>query len=42
MTEAQKLDAPYFVATDEPPPAAAIDDDIYLTVTTAVGFSRKG
>jgi hypothetical protein len=36
MTEAQKLGAPFFFATDEPPTAAAIDDDIYLAVTTAV------
>jgi hypothetical protein len=36
MTEAQKLGAQFFFATDEPPTAAAIDDDIYLTVTTAV------
>jgi hypothetical protein len=37
-----KLDAPFFVAADEPPTAAAIDDDIYLTVTTAVlGFPGK-
>jgi hypothetical protein len=43
MTEAQKLGAPFFFATDEPPTAAAIDDDIYLTVTTrGPGISRKG
>ncbi len=36
MTEAQETGAPFFFATDEPPTAAAIDDDIYLTVTTAV------
>ena len=42
MTEAQKLDAPFFFATDEPPTAVAIDDDIYLTVRTAVpGFPGK-
>jgi hypothetical protein len=43
MTEAQKLDAPFFFATDEPPAAPAIvDDDICLTVTTAVpGFPGK-
>ena len=35
MTETQKHGAPFFFATDEPPTAAAIDDDIYLTVTTA-------
>jgi hypothetical protein len=32
MTEAQKLGAPFFFATDEPPTVAAVDDDIYLTV----------
>ena len=32
----QETGAPFFFATDEPPTAAAIDDDIYLTVTTAV------
>ena len=43
MTEAQKLDAPFCYATDEPPTAAAIDDDIYLTVTAATpGFPGKG
>jgi hypothetical protein len=36
LTEAQEIGAPFFFATDEPPTAAAIDDDIYLTVTTAV------
>ena len=36
MTETQKLGAPFFFATDKPPTAVAIDDDIYLTVTTAV------
>ncbi len=36
MTNAQEIGAPFFFATDEPPTAAAIDDDIYLTVTTAV------
>jgi hypothetical protein len=36
MTEAQETGAPFFFAMDEPPTAAAIDDDIYLTVTTAV------
>lgn len=36
MTHAQEIGAPFFFATDEPPTAAAIDDDIYLTVTTAV------
>ena len=28
--------APFFFATREPPSATAIDDDIYLTVTTAM------
>ena len=28
--------APFFFATDSPPTATAVDDDIYLTVTTAV------
>ncbi len=36
MTETQETGAPFFFATDEPPTAAAIDDDIYLTVTAAV------
>jgi hypothetical protein len=36
MTETQARGAPFFFATDEPPTAAAIDDDIYLTVTVAV------
>ena len=27
--------APFFFATQEPPSAAAIDDDVYLTVTAA-------
>ncbi len=36
MTNTQEIGAPFFFATDEPPTAAAIDDDIYLTVTAAV------
>ncbi len=28
--------APFFFAMHEPPTAAAIDDDVYLTVTTAM------
>ncbi len=28
--------APFFFATQEPPSATAIDEDIYLTVTTAM------
>jgi len=28
--------APFFFATEKPPTATAIDDDIYLTVTTAM------
>ena len=36
VTEGQEIGAPFFFATNEPPTAAAIDDDIYLTVTTAV------
>ena len=36
MTSTQEIGAPFFFATDQPPTAAAIDDDIYLTVTTAV------
>jgi hypothetical protein len=36
MVETQAHGAPFFFATDEPPTAAAIDDDIYLTVTVAV------
>ncbi|MGC2785324.1 MAG: hypothetical protein WA397_16125 [Roseiarcus sp.] len=36
MAETQAHGAPFFFATDEPPTAVAIDDDIYLTVTTAV------
>jgi len=36
MAETQEHGALFFFATDEPPTVAAIDDDIYLTVTTAV------
>ncbi len=36
MTTMQEIGAPFFFATDQAPTAAAIDDDIYLTVTTAV------
>jgi hypothetical protein len=36
MVEPQAHGGPFFFATDEPPTAAAIDDDIYLTVTVAV------
>lgn len=36
MVETQAHGAPFFFATDKPPTAVAIDDDIYLTVTTAV------
>ena len=32
----QEAGAPFFFATEEPPTATAIDDDIYLTVTAAV------
>ena len=36
MSESLEDGAPFFFATQEPPSATAIDDDIYLTVTTAV------
>ena len=36
MNEIHEDGAPFFFATREPPSATAIDDDIYLTVTTAV------
>ena len=36
MTAEVENSAPFFFATHEPPTAAAIDDDIYLTVMTAV------
>ena len=35
MNEIHEDGAPFFFATREPPSATAIDDDIYLTVTTA-------
>ena len=35
MCESLEDGAPFFFATREPPSATAIDDDIYLTVTTA-------
>ena len=34
--ETQELGAPFFFVTGEAPTVAAIDDDIYLTVTAAV------
>lgn len=34
--EIQELGAPFFFATGEAPTVAAIDDDIYLTVTAAM------
>ena len=36
MDESFEDGAPFFFATHEPPSAAAIDDDVYLTVTTAM------
>jgi hypothetical protein len=36
MAETQEHGALFFFATNEPPTVAAIDDDIYVTVTTAV------
>ncbi len=43
MNEIHEDSAPFFFATQEPPSATAIDDDIYLTVTTAVpAFPRSG
>ncbi len=36
MNEIHEDSAPFFFAMQEPPSATAIDDDIYLTVTTAV------
>ncbi len=36
MRESLEDGAPFFFATQEPPSATAIDDDIYLTVTTAM------
>ena len=34
--------APFFFATEKPPTATAIDDDIYLTVTTAMPDAPGG
>jgi hypothetical protein len=36
MCETCEDGAPFFFAAREPPSATAIDDDIYLTVTTAM------
>jgi hypothetical protein len=36
MTQMIEDGAPFFFATEQPPTAAAIDDDIYLTLTAAV------
>jgi hypothetical protein len=36
MMETVEDGAPFFFAGQQPPTAAAIDDDIYLTVTAAV------
>ena len=36
MSEPFEEGAPFFFASRQPPSAAAIDDDIYLTVTTAL------
>lgn len=36
MKESLEDGSPFFFATQAPPSAAAIDDDIYLTVTTAM------
>jgi hypothetical protein len=33
MTETLEDGAPFFFATQQPPTATAIDEDIYLTVT---------
>jgi hypothetical protein len=35
MTETQRDGAPFFFASQRPPTASAIDEDIYLTVTAA-------
>ena len=35
MSELVEDGAPFFFATQQPPSATAIDEDIYLTVTTA-------
>ncbi len=36
MSELVDEGAPFFFATHEPPTASAIDDDVYLTVTTSL------
>ena len=36
MWESLEDGAPFFFAAQEPPSATAIDDDVYLTVTTAM------
>lgn len=36
MIDTDEAGAPFFFATERPPTATAVDDDIYLTVTTAV------
>ena len=36
MTEAHQVGVTILLASQEPPSASAIDEDIYLTVTTAV------
>ena len=36
MMESEEAGAPFFFATERPPTAIAVDDDIYLTVTAAV------
>jgi hypothetical protein len=36
MTETLEDGAPFFFATQQPPTATAIDEDIYLTVTAEV------
>jgi hypothetical protein len=36
LSELLEDGAPFFFATQDPPSATAIDDDIYLTVTTAM------
>ncbi len=35
MSELSAGGAPFFFATQQPPSATAIDDDVYLSVTTA-------
>ncbi len=36
MSDLNQDGAPFFFATQQPPTAAAIDEDIYLTVTAGV------